>query len=139
MSRRPSCGVAYLSGSLRAAGHQTKILHICESLGYPYDPDRIEEDARAYAPGMIAVSTGANHYPDMQRLCARLRKSLGVPIVFGGIHTTLNTFQVLTENPWLDFANFGEGDDSIVDLANAIELRRATPRRFPTSGPATMA
>ena len=41
--------------------------------------------------------------------------------MFGGIHTTLNTQQVMQENPWLDFANVGEGDDSLIDLVNALQ------------------
>jgi radical SAM superfamily enzyme YgiQ (UPF0313 family) len=115
-----SVGVSYLSGALKQAGHETRILHICEALDYAYDPARIERDVKEYGPDLIAVSTGANHYPEMQETGERLRRSLGVPILFGGIHTTLNTAAVMRENPWLDFANFGDGEDSIVELAAAL-------------------
>jgi anaerobic magnesium-protoporphyrin IX monomethyl ester cyclase len=116
-----SCGVAYLSGALRAAGHETRIIHICEALDYPYDPDRIEREIRDFGPGLVAISAGANHYPEMRQLGCRLGKSLSVPIMFGGVHTTLNTAMVMAENPWLDFANFGEGEESLPDLARALE------------------
>lgn len=125
-----SVGVAYLSGALRRAGHDTRIIHICEWLDYPFDLDRIESDVRDYNPDLIAVSTGTPHYPEMCQTGARLKKAVDRPILFGGIHTTLNTAQVMHENPWLDFANVGEGDDSILDLVQALE-GGADTRRIP--------
>jgi radical SAM superfamily enzyme YgiQ (UPF0313 family) len=113
-------GVAYLSGALRAAGHDTRILHICEWLDYPFDLDRIESDVAAYDPDLIAVGTGFAHYPEMAQTAARLKKALDRPIVFGGIHTTLNTKSVMEDNPWIDFGNVGEGDDSLMDLVNML-------------------
>jgi radical SAM superfamily enzyme YgiQ (UPF0313 family) len=120
----PSIGVSYLSAALKAAGHDTRILHICEWLDYPFDLDRIESDVRAYDPDLVAVSTGFAHYPEMRQAGARLKGALDRPVLFGGIHTTLNTGQVMAENPWLDFANVGEGDDSILDLVTALEQGR---------------
>ncbi len=123
-----SIGVAQLSGALKQAGHDTRIIHICEWLDYPFDLDRIESDVRAYDPDLIAVSTGFPHYPEMRQTGARLKKALDRPILIGGIHTTLNTPQVMQENPWLDFANVGEGDDSILDLVKALETHGDTKR-----------
>jgi radical SAM superfamily enzyme YgiQ (UPF0313 family) len=57
----------------------------------------------------------------MGRTAAQLKKALDKPILFGGIHTTLNTMSVMQENPWIDFANVGEGDDAILDLVTALE------------------
>ncbi len=116
-----SIGVSYLSGALKQAGHETRITHVCEWLDYPFDIDRIESDVRAYAPDLIAVSTGVAHYPEMRQAGERLKKALGTPILFGGIHTTLNTPQIMEENPWLDFGNVGEGDDSILELVSALD------------------
>lgn len=121
-----SIGVAYLSGALQKAGHETNILHVCEWLDYPFDLDRIESDVRAYGPDLIAVSTGFPHYPEMRQTASRLKKALGAPILFGGIHTTQNAEAVIQENPWVDFANIGEGDDSLMDLVAALETGGST-------------
>jgi radical SAM superfamily enzyme YgiQ (UPF0313 family) len=121
-----SIGVAYLSGALQKAGHETNIIHVCEWLDYPFDLDRIESDVRAYGPDLIAVSTGFPHYPEMRQTASRLKKALGAPILFGGIHTTQNAEAVIQENPWVDFANIGEGDDSLLDLVAALETGGAT-------------
>lgn len=116
-----SIGVSYLSGALKALGHDTRIEHICEWLGRPFDVDRIVSEIRSYDPDLIAFSTGANHYPEMRLLSSALKKALDRPIVFGGIHTTLNARAVLADNPSIDYANVGEGDDSITDLARALQ------------------
>jgi anaerobic magnesium-protoporphyrin IX monomethyl ester cyclase len=117
----PSIGVSYLSAALKQAGHETKCLHICEWLDYPFDVERATADAAAYDPGLIAVSSGTNHYPDCKLLAEAFKSAMPeTPIIFGGMHTTLNVQEVIGV-PWIDFANVGEGDDSIVELANALE------------------
>lgn len=117
----PSIGISYISGALKAAGHDTRILHVCDWLDYPFDLDRIESDVSAYDPDLIAVGTGFTHYPEMGQAAQRLKKALDRPIIFGGIHTTLNTRGVMEENPAIDFGNVGEGDDSMLDLVHALD------------------
>ncbi len=123
-----SIGQAYLSGAVRAAGHDTSIIHVCEWLDYPFDIERIVSDVKDYGPDLIAISTGANHYPEMRKTAEALKEKLGLPIVFGGIHTTLNTGTVLRDNPYIDFGNVGEGDDSLIDLIRAIDTGSDTTR-----------
>ena len=57
----------------------------------------------------------------MCQLGERLSASVKAPIILGGVHTTLNTAMVMQGNPWLDFANFGEGEEPLRDLACALE------------------
>jgi radical SAM superfamily enzyme YgiQ (UPF0313 family) len=115
-----SIGQAYLSGALKAAGHETNIIHISDWLDYPFDIDRVVSDVRNYGPDLIAAGTGANHYPETRLLLEALAKELGIPIILGGIHGTLNTRTVMEESPFIDFVGVGEGDDAIVDLADAM-------------------
>jgi radical SAM superfamily enzyme YgiQ (UPF0313 family) len=123
-----SVGLSYLSGALKHAGHDTRIEHICEWLDNPFDVKTIVGHVKDYDPDLIAFSTGANHYPEMRQLARSLKDELDKPILFGGIHTTLNTHAVMHDNPWIDFANVGEGDDSILDLVRALESQSDTTR-----------
>lgn len=123
-----SIGLSYLSGALKNAGHETRIEHICEWLDNPFDVDHVSGHIKDFKPDLIAFSTGANHYPEMRQLGRTLKDSTGAPILFGGIHTTLNTVTVMKDNPWIDFANVGEGDDSIVELVTALERGEDTTR-----------
>ena len=86
----PSMGQAYLSGAPKAAGHDTNILHVSERFDYAFDVDCIISDVRDYGPDLIAMSTGANHYPETRALLKAMRDRIDVPIVLGGIHTTLH-------------------------------------------------
>lgn len=115
-----SIGVAYLSAALKQAGHDTRIIHIADGLDYPFEPDRILSDVRTYGPDLVAFSSGDNHFREMTSLAKLLKDRLGVPVLFGGIHTTLNMAAVMERNPWIDFANVGEGDESVLDLASAM-------------------
>ena len=65
-----SVGLSYLSGALKHAGHDTRIEHICEWLDRHFDVDHIVGEVRNYDPGLIAVSTGDNHYPEMRQLAS---------------------------------------------------------------------
>jgi radical SAM superfamily enzyme YgiQ (UPF0313 family) len=116
-----SIGVSYLSGALKAAGHDTNIVHVCEWLDYPYDIDRIVSDFRSYDPDLVCVSTGYAHYPESRVAVEQIKKAIDKPVVFGGIHTTQNLWQVMSENPWLDYANCGEGDESLMDLVRTLD------------------
>ncbi|MEO5739421.1 MAG: cobalamin B12-binding domain-containing protein, partial [Vicinamibacterales bacterium] len=123
-----SIGISYLSSALKQAGHDTRVEHICEWLDNPFVLDSVVGHIKDYNPDLIAFSTGANHYPEMRQLSQTLKKALDKPILFGGIHTTLNAPAVMTDNPWIDFANVGEGDDSVVELVNAVESGTDTSR-----------
>lgn len=123
-----SVGLSYLAGALKQVGHDTRIEHICEWLDNPFDLDIVARHVRDYDPDLVAFSTGANHYPEMRLLAAKLKKELDKPILFGGIHTTLNGPVVMQENPAIDFANIGEGDDSLLDLVKALEEGGDTTR-----------
>ncbi len=117
----PSMGLSYVSSALKEAGHETKCIHISEWVDYPFDPDRILKDVLEYDPGLVALCFGTNHAPEAKVL-RQVFKEGGVkaPIFCGGIHTTLNTEEIIADEN-VDFANVGEGDDSSVDLANALE------------------
>jgi radical SAM superfamily enzyme YgiQ (UPF0313 family) len=110
-----------MSGALKSAGHDTNIIHITEWCDYPLDIDRVTSDVRAYGPDLIAVGTGANHYPETRLILEALKKELDIPIILGGIHATLNSRTVMEENPFIDFVGVGEGDDALVDLADALD------------------
>jgi radical SAM superfamily enzyme YgiQ (UPF0313 family) len=64
----------------------------------------------------------------MRQTAKRLKETLGRPVIFGGIHTTQNVRSVMQDNPWIDFGNVGEGDDSLLDLVTALEAGEDTTR-----------
>jgi|GEM_PF-1629403 len=116
-----SVGVATLAGALTRDGHEVRVLHISEHVGYPYDPERIVADAMSYAPDLVAISLTSNHWPEMRELATALKAAVARPIVVGGVHATLNAEAVLAECPAIDYLNVGDGEESLPALVNALQ------------------
>lgn len=121
-----SIGISYLSAGLKRERHETSVIHINEELGNPFDADQIVSKVACFDPHLIAIGTGDNHYPEMAILSRMLKDRLDTPVLFGGIHPTLNAQVVLSDSPWIDYVNVGEGDDSILDLVRALQASADT-------------
>ena len=116
-----SIGVSYLSSILKEHGYHTKILHISEMLGTPFLIEELLIKIKKINPDIIAVSTGENHYEDMEELCNRIKEiDSQIKIIIGGIHVTLNAESIFTKENVFDYAIRGEGEDAIVELIDSI-------------------
>lgn len=115
-----SIGVAILSTELKMAGHDASCIHINDDLGYPFDLERIRNDVEKYGPDLIAFSFGTNHLIESKEIARNLKEFYQIPILFGGIHTTLNAEEMISLD-FVDMTCVGEGDKALVELVNAIE------------------
>lgn len=115
-----SIGVSYLSSILANNGHDTKILHINEEIGYSFDIRKIIEDIKLYSPNLISISTGENHYDDMVKLAYAIKGELNTPIALGGIHATLNYEKIAEQEKCFDYLMLGDGENSILELVNNL-------------------
>ena len=121
-----SIGVAYLSSVLQQEGFETKILHINEELGYPYNKEMIVEDIRKINPDIVCISTGENHYADMYDLSKSIKEKLGKTIIIGGIHATLNAENIFTLDSPFDYLMRGEGEWAIKELMIGLRDNKDT-------------
>jgi hypothetical protein len=55
-------GVSILSKELQDAGHDVKIIHLSELLGYEFNLYKFIKDSKVYNPDIFALSFGSNHY-----------------------------------------------------------------------------
>ena len=83
-------GISYISGLLKSEGIETFLLNINADLGYPLDLDRIKRDVLRIAPDLIGFSVLTNQYKYALEIAASLRTYYDRPIVFGGIHPTMD-------------------------------------------------
>lgn len=121
-----SIGVSYLSSVLKQEGFETKIIHINEEIGYPYDEDRIIEDVELFGADVVAFSIGENHYKDMCKLGRRIKEKLNVLICMGGIHVTINAESLMNENDFIDYCILGDGEEPLKELMIAIRAHKET-------------
>ncbi|HUU00759.1 MAG TPA: radical SAM protein [Myxococcota bacterium] len=118
-----SVGASLLARELAEAGHEVRLLHLNESIGMPFDRDRLAAFFDEHSFDLHALSFGQNHFPvamDMASLVKRLDPSCKV--LCGGVHTTLNAETVLS-HPSVDFVGLGEVDGLISRFVSALQGR----------------
>ncbi|MDX2171040.1 MAG: radical SAM protein [Deltaproteobacteria bacterium] len=129
----PPISLAYLAGSLTAAGHEAQVIDaVGEALGamHPgYRPDivingltvaeivaRIRTDT-----DLVGISCLFSHeWPLIRQLIAAIAARFpGVPIVLGGEHATAVPELCLADAPALTACALGEGEETVVELLEA--------------------
>jgi radical SAM superfamily enzyme YgiQ (UPF0313 family) len=139
LNATPPISLAYLAGSLTAAGHRVHLIDgVGEALGSlrpAYRPDifinglsaaeivdRIPADT-----GLIGISCLFSHeWPFIRDLVRLIAARLpGAPIVLGGEHATAAPEFSLSDAPELTACALGEGEQTIVDLADAVAAGRS--------------
>ena len=121
----PPLGLCYLSASLKRAGHQALVLD-CEAQGL--NITKIFEIVRQEKPDLIGITATSPELANALTIAAELKAKLSIPIVFGGVHVTIFKDQLLRENPAVDFGVVGEGEETIVELLEALDQ----PQKFPS-------
>ena len=121
-------GIAYISGLLKARGIETALLNINDQLGYPLDLDRISRDVERASPDLIGFSVLTNQYKYALNIARHIRKRFDGPLVFGGIHPTMDPEGVLAEGV-ADYICVGEGEEAFLEAAG-----KGSPRGVPNMG-----
>lgn len=129
----PPIGIAYLAASARAAGHEVSVI---DAVGEAPTQTTALEDDRVTLRGLTAEEVAARvpddadllgvscmfsqDWPYLKRVLRRLRERLpNVPIVAGGEHITAMPELALAEG-LVDHCVLGEGEETLVDLLDAI-------------------
>ncbi|MBU2637805.1 MAG: B12-binding domain-containing radical SAM protein [Nanoarchaeota archaeon] len=115
----PPLGLAYLGAVLEKAGFDVKIVDcVAERLGYK----ELLEAIREYKPSIVGFNANTISYPKVQKALPLIKKvNADIVTVIGGAHSSAMPRQVLAENPDLDVAVFGEGECTILEIANRLK------------------
>ena len=114
----PPLGLAYLAAALESAGHEVQIL---DWVVFPYSQALLQRTLDDFAPQMVgatAVTMTFDHAIEVIRDVKRLAPQ--AITVMGGPHVTFCARQSLLDHPALDMVVLGEGDVTIVELAEAV-------------------
>lgn len=115
----PPAWVAYLTGSLRAAGFDD--IHFLDAMTHHIDHATLRSRLAALKPdlvGVTAITPAIYEAEEVLKIAAEV-----VPDavrLLGGIHATFMYRQVLSEAPWIDVIIRGEGEEIMVNLAEAL-------------------
>ncbi|NOZ88091.1 MAG: B12-binding domain-containing radical SAM protein [Deltaproteobacteria bacterium] len=123
-----SHGLAVLSRELKQAGHGVELVHISEVLGRPYEKRAVAQDVLSRSPDLVGFSFGSNHAWAARELAHEISlRSPGLPIVCGGIHSTILPEEVVRW-PGVTAVAVGEADNGrFVELVDDFEHGRLQP------------
>ena len=76
-------------------------------------------------PDLIAASAFSDMYKDTIEFLRLAKEKFDIPIIIGGIHTTLLPQEVITED-CIDALCIGEGEDALIEYLNALNGNRIT-------------
>jgi anaerobic magnesium-protoporphyrin IX monomethyl ester cyclase len=114
-----SLGLAYLAGSVRAAGFDVQIL---DMNNHVYPDERIKNIIIDYDPQIIGISVKTATANVSAQIIRKLKNMFPEIIyVAGGPHITLCGNEFLQENQEIDLGIIGEGEGSFVKLIKNIQ------------------
>jgi anaerobic magnesium-protoporphyrin IX monomethyl ester cyclase len=131
----PPIGPAYLAASLRQAGHVARIVDGLGENPFQVTPLfdnkvlaiglRSEEIVERIQPDTTLIGVScmfSQDWPEIRRLIQLTRARFpNIPIVAGGEHITATPAFTLDSTPEVDVCVMGEGEETIVELADAVE------------------
>ena len=109
-------GPAILSAVLKARGHQTSLLHLTRSVSRK----RFQSELRRRDYDLIGFSSLSPVFAEVRRLAPVAKEVRDVPVVYGGVHPTLNPEECLSV-PGIDAVCVGEGEQALVELVERLE------------------
>jgi anaerobic magnesium-protoporphyrin IX monomethyl ester cyclase len=120
--RTPLLSFLYLAAALRRAGHQVALLDASAPQA-PRDPGQIVDRALASAPNLIGIHCKTLYAQDAYALARAFRERTEIPLVCGGPHPTVAPLEPLAHG--FDFSVRGEGEETLAELCDALDGRRA--------------
>ena len=127
-ARFPGLGIAYVASSLRAAGHEVRLL---DGKLDELTVDGIVTSVRGDPPDLVGITCMTVEYPRAVEIAGRIKDHRpDVPIVVGGAHVNAVGRQALEEGAGFDYACVGEGEHLVCELAEALS-RADDPSSIP--------
>jgi radical SAM superfamily enzyme YgiQ (UPF0313 family) len=111
----------YLAAALREDGHEVEILDL---LLARTTPGKIEQRMARFRPELVGTTSVTLNHHIASYIAEVVRKcDERVPIAMGGPHVAFEIEGSFRDLPALDFIGIGEGEQTIVELARALEGR----------------
>jgi anaerobic magnesium-protoporphyrin IX monomethyl ester cyclase len=111
-------GVRILSACLKRVSCPVKILFLPRDTGEVY-PEQVLEQIAHLSEGsaLIGISLMTDDFENSIRITRRLKLRLSAPVIWGGIHPTLQPKQCLE---YADMVCIGEGEETLIELVQKM-------------------
>jgi len=112
-------GLGWLSAVLKKAGHQVGLIYLEKEISEQEFIQQVKE----FSPQLLGFSCSTLQYQFVKKYARAVKEELGLPLVIGGIHPTVEPEPVLKEEIF-DFLIRGEGEEPLLELVEALEQGR---------------
>ncbi|MCW5830224.1 MAG: B12-binding domain-containing radical SAM protein [Deltaproteobacteria bacterium] len=107
-------GVGYLSATLKAAGHETALIHLVREISREDLARRISD----FGADMVGFSLVTNMWSEAKRYVKWVKEDTGLPVVVGGFHAMMAPESCFIETPHIDYVCVGEGEEALLELVD---------------------
>ena len=115
----PPIGLASIAAVLRNAGHSVTIFDA--ALDIEISNDDWAQRILSHQPGMVGFSAITSAFLDACEVARFVKRNNGkTAVVFGGVHASWGKERILEQFPEIDFSIAGEGEYSMLKLANGV-------------------
>ena len=127
-----SLGITSLSAYLKSKGYEVKVIFDPKQFEKSYSQnkflanlfarrDLILREIETFKPDIVGFSVFTSNYQWALKMARAVKKVIKVPIIFGGVHTTLVPETVISEDA-VDMVCVGEGEEPLAELLQCLEL-----------------
>lgn len=118
----PPLGLCYLAGSLRAEGHDVRIIDAAALNISNEEASRLSLEWGAGYVGITATTDNVFLASDIADAIKSASKD--IKVIIGGAHLTAIPEKTLEMFPSFDIGVIGEGEDTLKELINALEAKK---------------
>lgn len=112
-------GLGYLGAVLQKEGHQVRII---DGFTLDYSLKQFQAEIESFDPQLVGITSTTPAIPQSYKLSKRVKKiDPEMVTMIGGPHVTFTPQQTLKECPSLDIVVRGEGEETIKELATALD------------------
>lgn len=117
----PNLGLAYMAATLREKNHDVEILDTSVLNMSVQDIRRYLSRKKYDLIGTSLYTIMYNRFKETLEQIGPLIKDKNIPLIVGGPHPSIFPRETLNENPEISYIIIGEGENTIVELTDAIE------------------
>lgn len=113
-------GIRSLSASLKKEGHEVNIIFLPRKFNAAYNDKTLEQVVElSRNADLIGISLMTNDLNQSIQITSRIKASLNIPIIWGGIHVTMEPKECLNH---ADIVCIGEGEEALKELVIKMHL-----------------
>lgn len=115
-------GIRTLSAHLKQEGYDAHILFLLRAFNETYNDKVLDEVVELSKDAdLIGISLMTNDFDQAIQITRKLKGTLDIPIIWGGIHVTMEPAECLN---YADMICIGEGEEALKELVKKIQKKQ---------------